>query len=47
LVGDASTPLLLTLLLFSKEEREDVNSAAMVSLRRKKSNGILEERYNE
>jgi hypothetical protein len=47
LVGDASTPLLLTLLLFSKEEREDVNSAAMVSLRRKKSNGILEERSNE
>ncbi len=47
MVGDAFTPLLLTLLLLSKEEREDVNSAAMVSLRRKKGNGILEERSNE
>jgi hypothetical protein len=34
LVGDASTPLLPTLLLLLKEERQDVNLAAMVSLRR-------------
>jgi hypothetical protein len=34
LVGDASTSVLLTLLLLSKEEREDVNLAAMVSLKR-------------